>query len=247
MGLRDKIKSLFRGDKNSQNYGREYMANPKNNTTMAAESPMKSEIITNERGRQYQKFTYKDGNTKVGQMYDTTVLTLLEAYDTPSMNPGQKIYLAKVGWDNEDWTKFVGQEEVDREEEIILEVDVKKLQTDPEYQKCLMTKLLDARKVSQLLYEQGMKREDAQLQCGIYVGNVVPDSRNGGYRPGFDRDIGRTVHNSREQEDRRIKYERKQYEKSIVAERRRAEEIKRKKEARARLDAEIEEYENGGR
>lgn len=177
---------------------------------------------------------YCDDKADFKQFYDTTRLIIEER---PVEVNGTPVYSAKVAWYSQNDCVYLGEngEEYGRKSnttDIKLQIDMNKLYTDPEYQRVLMTQLLEQKRVER--YMQTGMQEEPEQPCGNYVGSVDINSKTGRYGKVFRSDIGKIIHGSPEMVSRRQQYRENQA--------RAKEQIKARKQAEIeRLQKEIDE------
>ena len=152
-------------------------------------------------------------NGETGEFYDTTKLTI--DVNNPFIMGGQQLYNCVVAWDgthdciilNDDGrdTSQVAGNRSDYKG-VWLDLDLTKLQTDPNYCNVLMNKLLLRSRVNKLI-EEGLK-ETPERPCGKYIGGVR--EQDGGYTKYFNAMVGKMAHNDPFMVDRRAKLREKE-------------------------------------
>lgn len=169
------------------------------------------------------------------EFYDTTKLTI--DYNHPFMIAGQNLYNCVVAWDGRNDCRLL--DSIDNSQiagnrndykGVWLDIDLGKLQTDPNYCNVLMNELLLRSRVYQYI-ENGLK-ENPERPCGKYIGGVR--EQNGIYNKYFSATVGRAAHNDPFMVDRRAKLREK-------AEADKAARIEAKKQQMAKLQDEINE------
>lgn len=137
---------------------------------------------------------FYDENADFKQFYDTTRLVI--GNNTKNIE-GYNLQSALVSWYSMSDAVIVneyGQETGRRNDykEILTQIDINLLQSNPNYCISVMKNLLDKKRVEKYL-EDGFK-ENSSLECGNYVGSI--ERRENKYLKWFNPDIGKAVHNS---------------------------------------------------
>lgn len=160
-------------------------------------------------------YDYTDVTANVGKLYDTTRLIVRK---TPTaLSNGEMVYAGAVSWFNKkdkDYNKndSVGNKKhKDEYTGIQLRIDFKKMAEDSEYQKALMTKLLDKNRVEYYILN-GLQDDYKNLgkPSGNYIGEVSFNGLTGEYQKHFYDSIGEISHNTEAQIERREKYKEEQ-------------------------------------
>lgn len=182
-----------------------------------------NKMLEDEKGAEVPKFyTTRDRwlnaefyHGKTLESYDTTKLTINVSH--PFILAEQKLYRCIVAWDGKGDGLLISDCETDNIQvlgkrrdykAIWLELDLAKLQTDPDYCNVLMNQLLLKSRVNNLI-ENGLK-ENPKRPCGFYIGGVR--EKDGLYTKFFDVSVGETAHYSKEMRDIRTKKRREEME-----------------------------------
>jgi len=148
---------------------------------------------TSSAGRPFTKFEIIDDKeyfSRNGKYkgYDSIVLSVNKR---PINIDGQELYRATVEWNEAGDTMYLDSKGDDDRAEILLGLNFDLLKNDSEYEKCLMTSLLDKNRVKQI--DETMKDKRGDL-AGNYIGGVI--GANGEYIKYFNKGIGKQVYNS---------------------------------------------------
>lgn len=176
-------------------------------------------------------------NAEFKKFYDTTRLII----GKQALNmAGHAVCNCAVSWygksDQQRINKETGKLESPRAGEykgVLAELDVKLLQTDPNYCSMVMQNLMDKQRVERYL-EEGL-RETPEVPCGKYIGGVGQSEK--GYTKFFEPSVGLASHNTDLMRGRRR-------ERQAMAERARQKSIQNKKAEIARLQNEVNSLED---
>lgn len=182
-------------------------------------SPFSYSKITGIDGKTMIVCDYTDTTAKVGKLYDTTRLIVRE---TPTVLPnGEMVYTGAVSWYNKndkDYTKNdlnCAKKNKDDYTGIQLRIDFNKLAEDSEYQRVLMTKLLDKNRVEFYILN-GLQDFPQYSENGLgkpsgnYIGEICYNGIKEGYQKHFYDSIGEASHYTEAQILRRNKYKEEQ-------------------------------------
>lgn len=182
------------------------------------------------------QFDFLDSNADFKKFYDTTRLVVGKE---PISIGGKQVYNCAVSWYGDNDCQILdtktGRSINSRAENyrgVLIEIDLELLQSDKNYYKMLMSKLLDKERVEEYL-ERGLQ-ETPEIPCGKYIGGIRKTEK--GYGKFFDVTVGQASHNSKLMVDRRQKLREEE-------EARRKRDIERKKEQINKLQSEIESME----
>lgn len=130
----------------------------------------------------------------VGKLHDQMELRVYLSKSEIVRN--QRLYNCKIRYKNSHDMEYIDKkmnEEIFENEShnILVGIDLKRLNASKEYREMLLENLLDENRVKNLL-ENGCK-ENPQRPCGNYVGRVIEKSE-GEYAKAFDIEVGKEVH-----------------------------------------------------
>lgn len=196
----------------------------------------------------YQRM--KNGNLQIdylekrvdpNKFYDTTRFIV---DPRPLDMSGHQIYNGAVSWYGDDDCKMLDEKTGQLDSlratayrGVLTEIDIRQLQTNPEYCSAVMTRLLDQKRVIEYLND-GLSEKPKKAPCGKYVGGIRENPEEPGkYQKFFSPDVGMVSHYSNLMVGRR--QEIKDYN-----QRKRQEELRNKRAMRERLDNEIKAMEN---
>lgn len=192
--------------------------------------PYDIKLKVNEEGK--IQIDFYDKNAEFKQFYDSTRLII----DNEKRNMGNiPIKECRISWYGKDDSIMIDREGNEQSrrvayQNIMTEIDIGLLQTDPNYCMMLMKNLLNKSRVEKYLNE-GLK-ESPDIPCGKYVGGVrVIENK---YRKYFDPQVGKVSHNSQEMKDKRT-----QYREALESAKQQI--INEKQQKMARLQEEIDE------
>lgn len=209
----------------------------------------KKDIIPNNRENQLpfnMKFTttsngcmqidFQDLNANFKKFYDTTRLI---TNGQPINIQGHSVYECMVSWYGSNDCIMLNEkgEEYGRKtdyENILAELDLNLLQTNPTYAEAVMKSLLDEQRVKRLL-EMGLE-EYPERPCGEYIGGIGVEE--GKYKKVFFANVGEASHNS-------TKMINKRREHKIAMENARQMSIRKKQQEIERLQDEINNLNDG--
>lgn len=178
---------------------------------------------------------FNELNADFKQFYDTT--RLIVGGKTSIVN-GQKIESALISWygisdaimydrDGKEFGRRASYEE------ILLGIDIQRLQNDYNYCVAVMKGLLNKNRVDR--YIRDGLQEKPEVECGNYVGEIIQE--DGKYKKAFRGEIGQIVHNSSFMKEKRIENERR-------IEQLKQKNIEEKKAQIDRLNKEIQDLSN---
>lgn len=179
---------------------------------------------------------FYDSNSSFRKLYDTTRLIVRH----PLNIANHQVYSCAVSWYGSNdaliLNKKTGKLYCPRSvayKEVLAEIDLELLQSDPNYCSVVMHELLDSHSVDS--YLQTGLQENPNQPCGNYIGGVRLTEN--GYGTFFSPIIGRVSHNSELMVNKR-----QQRREKIEAKRQQA--IQEKKAQLARLQTELDDMEN---
>lgn len=172
---------------------------------------------------------YYDNKATATEFYDTTKLVI---DPIPTQIEGKMVSSAKIAWYNESDAFYIDKDGTPLGSryafvDIKLEIDNQRLFQDPNYQRVLMTQLLDRKRVEYKYIPAGLE-ENPDVPCGNYVGAVGEN-----YSKQFSNAIGRAVHSSPEMVEKRQRY-------LAEKEKARQAQLSKKQEELRKLQAEID-------
>lgn len=147
-----------------------------------------------------------DRNAEFSKFYDTTRLIV---NGNPIKISGHDVYECMVSWYGDSDCQMLNKETGEFESlracdyrNILAQIDLDLLQTNPDYCKQVMKNLLDRRRVERYI-DTGLQ-EKPNHPCGNYIGGVIETEQ--GYRKYFSQTIGERVHNSTQMIRKRQEY-----------------------------------------
>jgi hypothetical protein len=178
---------------------------PTNNVVPQAEpQKMPFDISCSQTPEGFLQIDYYNMQADFKDFYDITRLIVKQ----PSAEVSKSgVYEGNVSWygmnDAEMLDPATGKEIGRRADysNVLAELDINALQTNPDYCSWVMQVLLNKKRVEKYL-EKGLE-EQAEEPCGNYVGGIA--RRESGYYKYFDPEVGREAHNSSTMVDKRNK------------------------------------------
>ena len=166
---------------------------------------------------------------------------LKEEYDNTRLiiNPismiicGQKTSRCKISWFNSServyFNKKISEYDQKYSYDIIVQFNIEKLFTDPNYYSFFMEQLLNKERIQKYL-EYGMK-ENPKIKCGNYVG-YIDYNEQGQLKRYFDEEIGTNCHYLEEKQEERTEHRKRlieYYDKEIEIKEKELSELREKK------------------
>ena len=182
---------------------------PKEQKVQAKESLIEAHLKKGKDGLDYLECEYWDKNADLKKFYDTTKLIICTMPET--LPSGRTVYNARVAHyaindpihlDNEG--NDIGRR--NQFTRIRLGMDFVKLLNDQEYQKELMNRLLDKKRIQRYINAGLQDHPSEQPSCGNYVGYIDINPETGKYGKMFNTVVGEEVHNLPEQVKAREEY-----------------------------------------
>ena len=165
---------------------------------------------------------FYDEGAEFKKFYDTTRLLINEE---PVVMAGHAVYKGSVSWYGREHGLMLNETTGKIENisaiqyrDILTEINLGLLQSDPEYTEMVMKDLLDKGRIERYL-ENGL-REVPEHPCGKYIGGVKQTEE--GYRKYFSDEVGRESHYSDVMKKKREKY--RETKRKAMEEQRRAKE-----------------------
>ena len=173
-----------------------FKKNKKVENTVQQEKKSPEKITFEMRKDGYLQVEFYDEDAEFKKFYDTTRLLINEE---PVVMAGHTVYNGSVSWYgrehglmlNEATGKIENISQV-QYRDILTEINLGLLQSDPEYAEMVMKDLLDKGRIERYL-ENGL-REVPEHPCGKYIGGVK--QTEDGYRKYFSDEVGRESHYS---------------------------------------------------
>lgn len=153
------------------------------------------------------EFEENDSRISLGQDYDITRLII---YDKNVLLANHLLSECYVSWYGRDDVQFVDpkldqQTRKNQFKQVLAEIDLEQIKSNPEYLKMLIRGLMKESRVEEYL-DKGLQ-DNPDRPCGIYIGGVK--ETNNGYGKFFDQDVGYAAHNTPEMLRKRENYKTK--------------------------------------